>query len=171
MPKRLDIPSRRRADRGRGALILGQPGESAAFEPVVSRGDRHPLRVCMRCPSRLLQSAVNGLAERRTATPFFAGFITPDRHLTHLFLRFQQTLEIGASDLETSPRVQDMLAWIVRRHTSAPPPARKIKRERDRVRRVREYLHAHYADDVNLDELAELVRLQGEHATPHRDIT
>jgi AraC-like DNA-binding protein len=145
------------------ALILGQPGEGAAFEPVVNRDEGYPMRVCMRCPSFLLQSTAEAIVDRRTAAPFFAGFVTPDRHLTALFLRFQRTLAAGASDLETSSRFHDVLEWIVRRHASPPPRERRIKRERDLVRYVREYLHDHYADNLNLDELALMVNLSPFH--------
>ncbi len=145
------------------ALILGQPGEGAAFAPIGARGDSHPVRICMRCPRNVLQDVANAVADQSTGTPFFADFVTPDPHLSALFRRFQGTLETSASALESSSRFHDVLTWIVCRHTSPLPTWRNIKRERALVRRVREYLDAHYADNINLDDLARMVNLSAFH--------
>jgi len=144
-----------------GALILGQPGESTAFEPVVVEGQA--VRVCVRCSFSVLQNVANEIADGGTAMPFFPGFVTPDSHLTALFLRFQQTLEVPAGRLERSSRFHDMLTRIIRCHTSPPPTWRNIRRERALVRRVREYLDAHYADNINLDDMARMVNLSAFH--------
>lgn len=144
-----------------GALILGQPGEGAAFEPVT--GDSHPIRVCMRCPLSMLQQVANEVADRRTPVPFFPAFVIPDPALAGLFLSFQRTLEVPTARLESSSRFHDMLTWIIRRHTSPPPADRKIGREHALVRRVREYLDAHYADSIDLDDLARMVNLSPFH--------
>jgi AraC-like DNA-binding protein len=144
-----------------GAIILGQPGEGVAFEPVFRK--RHPIRVCMRCPLPLLLKVAHEVAGRGAAVPFFPGFVTADPQLAALFLGLQRALEGRASRLETSSRFHDLLAWVVRFHTSPPPTWRGLKRERALVRRVREYLDVHYADHVALQDLARLVDLSAFH--------
>lgn len=144
-----------------GALILVQPDEVVAFEPIGVADS--PIRICLRCPSSLLQKVANEIAGRRTARPYFPNLITPDPHLAAQFLRFQRTLELPASRLETSSHFHGMLARIIRRHASSPPTRQKIKPERDIVRRVREYLHENYADNISLDDLSRIAGLSTFH--------
>jgi AraC-like DNA-binding protein len=146
---------------GRGTLILGQPDEAVAFTPVSYAIG--PVRICLRCPREVVQTISDEIADRTTATPFFPNFVTPDPQLAALFLAFQRTWESPATLLERSSRFQDVLACIIGRHASPPQTWRKIRAERHAVRRVRQYLHENYADNVTLDELARLAGLSGFH--------
>jgi AraC-like DNA-binding protein len=76
---------------------------------------------------------------------------------------FQRTLDSPASFLERSSRFQDVLACIISRHTSPPQVGRNMQAEPYAVRRVRQYLHDNYMDNVSLDELARLVGLSSYH--------
>jgi AraC-like DNA-binding protein len=144
-----------------GELILGQPGEGAAFEPVA--GPDEPIRTCMRCLLSRLQDVANEIAGRTTTVPFLPQFVTPDPRLAALFLMFQKGLEQDVSRLESSSRFHDILTRIVSFHTSPPPTWVNVKREGAIVRRVREYLDAHYADSVSLEDLARIANLSAFH--------
>jgi AraC-like DNA-binding protein len=144
-----------------GALILGQPGEGVAFEPVA--GPDQPIRTCMRCPLSRLQDVANAIADRTTAVPFFPRFVIPDPRLAAQFVRFQWGLEHAVSRLESTSRFHDMLTRIVCFHASPPATWRDVKRERALVRRVREYLDAHHAESVSLEDLARMVHLSAFH--------
>jgi AraC-like DNA-binding protein len=144
-----------------GALILGQPGEGAAFEPVA--GPDQPMRTCMRCPLSRVQEMANAMANRTTAVPFFPRFVTPDPRLAAQFVRFQWGLEHAVSRLESTSRFHDMLTRIVHFHASPPATWRDVKRERALVRRVREYLDAHHAESISLEDLARMVHLSAFH--------
>ncbi len=141
----------------KGALILGQPGEGMAFDPVI--GARPPTRMCVRTPVTVLQKISSEIADRDTPVPFFPAFVTPDSELAALFRTFHWSLEQSATRLEISSRFRDMLTWIVRRHTDLRPASQHGRRERAAVRRVREYLDAHYPDNIDLEALARLVNL------------
>jgi AraC-like DNA-binding protein len=146
---------------GRGTLILGQPDETVSFMPAGQTSG--PVRICLRCPREVVQAASDEIADRTTATPFFPNFITPDPQLVALFLMFQRTLDSSASLLERSSRFQDVLASIINRHASPPQVRRNMQAEPYAVRRVRQYLHDNYTNNVTLDELARLVGLSGFH--------
>ncbi len=122
-----------------------------------------PARIRLSCPREVVQKAANEVAGRTGAAPFFPNFITPDPQLATLFRAFHRTLDSPATMLERSSRFQDVLARIVSRHASLTSTWRKIKPERSAVRRVRQFLHENYADNVTLDELARLVGLSGFH--------
>jgi len=147
----------------RGTLILGQPDEAVAFAPVGCTSS--PIRIRLSCPREVVQKVANEVTGRTSATPFFPNFITPDPQLAALFQAFHRTLGSPATELERSSRFHDVLACIISRHASPSQTRRKIKPERSAVRRVRQYLHENYADNVNLDELARLVGLSGFHLT------
>ena len=144
-----------------GALILGQPGEGAAFEPIP--GPHRPLRSCMRVPLTKLQDVANEAANRGSAVPSFPRFVTPDARLAAKFLRLQWGIERGVSRLETSSRFHDMLMRVVQFHTSPPSTWPDVRRERTLVRRVREYLDANFAESVSLEQLARMVNLSAFH--------
>ncbi len=139
---------------GRGTLILGQPDETVSFTP----GTR---RARMLVP-REGSGGSDGLRTNHRRT-IFSNFITPDPQLVALFLMFQRTLDLSASLLERSSQFQDVMACIIGRHASPPQARRKIRAERYAVRRIRQYLHENYTDNVTLDELARLVGLSGFH--------
>jgi AraC-like DNA-binding protein len=137
---------------GPGTLILCQPGETVAFEPL---DGATPVRVCIRCPRSELEDVAGDVLVGRAAMPFFSHLITPDPRLALLVRRFQGTLERPTSRLESSSRARDMLSRIVRRH-SGGTTSRVAKAERALVRRAREYLDEHVATEITLSQLARL---------------
>jgi hypothetical protein len=120
-----------------GALILCQPGEVVAFEPVA--GSSQPVRVCSTIPASDLQHVAGEVFGRESGTPYlpyFPAFITPDPRLRAMVRRFQRALDQPASLLERSSRYHDLLTRIVRRHAAGQATRREIKRERILVKRV-----------------------------------
>jgi AraC-like DNA-binding protein len=89
----------------------------------------------------------------------FRESVTSDPHLTTLVRDFQRSLEIPASLLERSSRLHELLTGVIRRYASPPPAWSAFTREPTLVRRVRDYLDAHYAENVTLDELARMANL------------
>ncbi|MDY6953262.1 MAG: AraC family transcriptional regulator, partial [Thermodesulfobacteriota bacterium] len=48
-------------------------------------------------------------------------------------------------------------------HADAPPPLGTVGRERKRVKRAREYMEAHFHEDISLHQLASLAHLSPFH--------
>lgn len=144
----------------RGALILCQPGETVAFEPI---GGTLPVRMCVLCPRSVLEEVVDEIPAPRTATLFFSQFISPDSHLVALLRRFQGTLETPTPHLERSSLVRGMLTRIVRDHASPRFTWRDVKPERVLVKRVREYLDEHAATNMTLNDLARVANVSTFH--------
>lgn len=75
-----------------------------------------------------------------------------------------QALEQGvASRLEMQSRFMAMLVVLIQRHSDDRPAQRPIGREPRAVRRTRESIHTHYADDMSMDQLASIACLSPYH--------
>jgi AraC-like DNA-binding protein len=144
-----------------GTLILIQPGECAATEPIAEAGDT--TRAVLHCSAEVLQNVAEEVAGRKIGAPFFPDLTTNDPQIASQFLKFQRMLEGPVSPLESSSRFRDVLVQIILRRASPPPKCRQTRREPVLVKRVREYLDEHYADSVSLEELARMVNLSPFH--------
>jgi len=144
-----------------GKLLLCHPGEILASEPTGGAG--FTIRVSLCSPATVVQAVADEIAGRSIAMPSFRDFIKPDPYLAGLLVSYQKTLEEPTSRLERSSRLHGMLAQIILRRGSSASASRHIKPERLAVRRVREYLHDSYADNVSLGELAAIVNLSPFH--------
>jgi AraC-like DNA-binding protein len=50
-----------------------------------------------------------------------------------------------------------VMAELILRHSDDPPPLQEAKPERNCVKKVRDYIESHYADNLSLNQLASLV--------------
>lgn len=141
----------------RGALIVVQPEQVIGFDPIRSASD--PMRICVHCPTEVFQRVANEIAGPRKATQIFSECVTSDPHLPILLRKFQRSLAMPASLLERSSHFHDMLTGVIRHYASLPPLSGEFKPQPVLVRRVRDYLDEHCAENVTLDELAHLVNL------------
>ena len=113
----------------------------------------------------LLQQAASEVAGRPRDLPFFQTGVIHDDYLASLIRRLHIALEaeLNASALEQESRVLEMLSQLVVRHADDHPVPRAMPREDRAVARAREYLEAHYAENVSLDQLAHIANLSPFH--------
>jgi AraC-like DNA-binding protein len=79
--------------------------------------------------------------------------VADDEMTRRLLLQFHISVEQNASALEQESRFLAAIGQLIARYSSAPsriPPARP---ERSYVQRARDYLEAHYDENVSLDRL------------------
>jgi AraC-like DNA-binding protein len=143
-----------------GSLILAQPGEITACGPTPGAGRTFR---AIHAPPRLLQDIATALADRPTPMPVFPNLLVSTTYFTTWFLRIHARLEAPTSHLERSSLLHNLLAQLVLSYATMPPTLPPLKHERGPIRRVRNYLHDHYADDVTLEELARLANLSPFH--------
>ena len=113
----------------------------------------------------LLQRVASEAADKRRDMPFFLTAIIRDERLSRLILELHRSLESVSTALEQESRLLWALAQMVARHSDAGVVTARVGREHKAVRQVQEYLEAHYAEQVSLDQLVELTGLSAFHLT------
>ncbi|MDQ0454161.1 helix-turn-helix transcriptional regulator [Rhizobium paknamense] len=90
-----------------------------------------------------------------SGTPFFPRQKLTDPALAEAFLSAHQRLEAGGGRLEAEEVILRLLAAILGRHAGAPLQLDKSLCSRA-AETARDYLEAHFAEDISLDRLAAL---------------
>ncbi|MEM6518996.1 MAG: AraC family transcriptional regulator [Cyanobacteria bacterium P01_C01_bin.70] len=139
-----------------GSVGIVQPGEMHTGKAVLETGWTY--RTLLPAIDWLQQAATE-LAERSLNLPYFASPIIHDRRLHQQLLSLHQTLETSPSALERESQFLWSMARLVRHHASDRPTPATIGKEYRTVQQVRDYLMTHYANNISLKELANLVNL------------
>lgn len=113
----------------------------------------------------LLQYAASQVVGRPRNTPFFQTGVIHDDHLASLIRRLHTTLEAepNTSALEQESRLLGMLTQLILRHADDHPTPQTLLCENLAVTRAREYLEAHFAENVSLAELGRVANLSPFH--------
>lgn len=162
---------------GPGDLYLINPDEVHDGSPV---GGVYRYRMIY--PSvAMVQELLEEFSDRsQCGMPFFPEQIVHDPALAHAFNHAHRLMENRAGALEEEEGMMGVLAAIFARHSQLRPLVTKIAQDAA-VTRARDYLHAHFADDVGLAQLAaevgtsraHLIRSfrAAFHITPHAYLT
>lgn len=139
-----------------GSVFVVPPGEVHTGEPLREHGWLY--RVAYVSPDWLHRIAadITGKPSAAGGAVAFRDGIFDDRDLNQLLLLILSTLEKGLSSLERQSQMLWVLSLLLRRHAALQPMV-PGGNEPYYVQQVRAYLHAHYASNVTLDELAALV--------------
>lgn len=162
---------------GPGGLYLINPGETHDGAPK-DGGYRYRM---IYPEIGLLREVIEDVTGKPVkGTPAFGTQLLQDEALAGAFHEAHRTLEESNGALESSQGMFEVLDAMFRRHGStiiAPVDTS----ERTAVRRARDYLIAHYASDVGLEELANVAGLSRAHLirafrkeyhiTPHSFLT
>ena len=135
-------------------LIVINPGEAHTGEAAIPSGFRYR---ALYPETEQMQHIAAEIKGRNRDIPFFSQPVIHDAALFHEFRRLHVALESVSSTLEHESRYLWALAQLIARHADPPPRPNALKRERSEVKKLRRYLDEHYAEDVNLADLAALV--------------
>ncbi len=80
-------------------------------------------------------------------------------NLFQSFLHFHRTSQAGISRLSQDLQLQTCLGQLIQQESEYSLTPRSTGEERAAVRQVCEYLHEHYAENISLPQLAQLVNL------------
>jgi len=104
------------------------------------------------------QTAMCEITEK-TFQPFFAEPVIFAPQTLRLYLALSDSLETSTSRLEQESLLFSLLARLISQHSAEKFSERPEGRERQAVRKVREYLIGHYNENVSLDQLARITQL------------
>lgn len=136
-----------------GEVDVTDPGEVHTGRAATDEG--WTFRSLYVPPELLGRAAAESRPGARRGLVHFATSPIRDARLARLLLRTHQLLGRNATALEVNSSLLAALARLVAGHGVPLVPGD----ERVAVRRVRDYLDAHYAEDVSLDALARLADL------------
>lgn len=145
-----------------GSLSIIHPGETHSVRDPQDRRKTANYKLMYAHPD-LLKGAASEATGRDTSEPFFPSPIILDRDLGRHFLDMHVSLGEPASELERGSRLLSVLTQLVRRHADVRHTSGSPAREPRAVNLVREYLHANYAQNVSLEELARRANLSPYH--------
>lgn len=112
----------------------------------------------------LLQRAAAEIAGRPRDVPFFANIVIDDPFLWHRIRHLHQLIEDPTTTrLERDSRFLWTFAQLIVRHADSPHTLQPATDEPIAVKMAREFLDAHYAENISLDQLAALVNLSPFH--------
>jgi AraC-like DNA-binding protein len=111
-----------------------------------------------------LQYMLQAVCERSTSLPFFTQGVIENPDLAGLIRQVHSQLgDIRVARLERETMLLEMFARLLIRHTYEPPTVVRAGREEVPIRRVIDYLDAHFGEDVAIDTLASIACLSPYH--------
>ncbi len=152
-----------RVEAWAGSIIALNPGEVHNGQAATEEGWSY--RMIYPDPA-VLQQAATELAGRPTGLPFFPNGIIHDPALARQLLDLHRFFEEGGqSRLDRDSRLLLTLTKLVNRHaeTRRELVLPEHGAETRALQQARDYLHSNYAEDVSLQELAELTSLSQFH--------
>lgn len=103
------------------------------------------------------------MAKKPASLPFFSTVFLNDPALNCLFLALQAAPEQQISQLEQDVALWNFLSYLITHHNSNSPSVYPLKSDNRAVKIALDYLHAHYANDISLEELAAIANLSRFH--------
>jgi AraC-like DNA-binding protein len=141
-----------------GQLCVIQPYEVHTGEAGIPDGWRYRM---IYPPASLVNRAAYEIGFK--GTPHFDMALYDDPVLFVQFRQFHLALEQPLNQLERETRLVAVLAQLVARHAQQPPPALHTHAHTSAMLAARDYLHAHYAENISLAALAQAVYLSPFH--------
>jgi len=111
-----------------------------------------------------LRDAASQITDRPCSVPRFDAGVIHDPNLAGQIQIFHQTMENGhVSRLEAQTRFMAILVALIERHADTCFNQRAVGRETQAIKRARDYIHAHFAEDIPIDHLSSLACLSPFH--------
>ncbi len=144
-----------------GAIIVINPGEMHTGAPASDQGWSYR----MFYPTALtMQQVASNLAGQPRDVPFFPSPVIFDDYLAYLLANIHLTFEAqGSPLLERESLFWWVMTYMIMTYADDPPSLPAMPPERRCVARVKDYIEAHYADDISLNELGEMVHFNACH--------
>src|SRR5205814_7568569 len=113
--------------------------------------------------AELMRRAATQMQRCAQGLPFFPTAVVTDSDVLAQYLALHRALEQPAASLEREVLLLDLLATLLNRFAERCPAPRPFGAERQAISRARDYLVAHYAENVSLDTLARIAALSPYH--------
>jgi AraC-like DNA-binding protein len=137
----------------RGIIILN-PDEPHTGEAVTPEGFTYK---ALYPPAELMRFVASEIAGKPNGVPFFSTPIIYDDMLARRLLALHHALITPNSALEGETGVLNVLGELARHYADTRLTTTRLGREREAVRQIRDYIEAHYNENISLTALARLV--------------
>lgn len=135
-----------------GQIFFVDGGEPHTGEPATGEGYLYRT-VCL--DPRVFTELALEVTDREDL-PHFRGAVVADRELFARLLRLHRAVAEGAPTMDRESFLLAVVEHLTRMHVEQRRESLRVGREDFVVRQVREYLEAHYAEDVSLAQLGAL---------------
>ena len=139
-----------------GSVVITQPGEMHTGHAFLETGWTY--RTLLPAVD-WFQKAATALNNSSNAIPYFSSPVIHNKHLNQQLMNLHRTLETSSSSLEKESCFLWGLTQLIHGYSSHHPQVQSIGKENTAVQLVRDYLNAHYIQNIALDDLASLVDL------------
>src|SRR5262249_26078237 len=143
-----------------GSLILLNPAQVHENGAVDDGGFAYRT---LYIPLRLMERCLVDIGLQATPLPVFTEAVAFDRATFTLLQQLHLAVEAGEPALRLQTLFAVGLSRLLRRHGAVPSPKERLRPTLRRINRVREYLDAHFAENVSLDDLSRLAGLSAFH--------
>jgi len=145
----------------RGAVNLANPDEAHTGQAAVPEGWTYRM---FYFPADTMRAAACQIAGRNVQMPFFKMGMLRDDQLAGLIREAHRSFEDAKSALlEKESLFLGMLSHLIRTHSDASPGIHSLGNERSPIRRTRDYIEAHYNEDISIRSLASIAGLSPFH--------
>jgi hypothetical protein len=135
-----------------GQIFFVDGGEPHTGEPAT--GDGYLYRTLCLNPRVFTELALD--VTDREVVPHFRSAVVADRQLFIRLLRLHRAVANGAPTIDRESFLLAVVEHLTRTHVEQRRGSLQVGKEDFVVRRVREYLEAHYGEDVSLAQLGAL---------------
>ena len=144
-----------------GSINLANPGEAHTGHAADKTGWTYRM---FYFDLDLLQYVASEMAETPKDIPFFRTGVIEDEQLARRIQHLHRILEQqDLPRLEQESRIFALLSQLMVRHADDRPTLRTRGHEHQAVKRAREYIDAHYAENITLEQLAQVAYLSPFH--------
>ncbi len=144
-----------------GSINLANPGEAHTGYAAADIGWTYRM---FYFDLNLLRYVASEIAGKPKDIPCFQQGVIYDSDLAktihHLHLMLEQP---NISKLTQESQIFEMLKQLILRHADDQPMLQTVSKEHQAVRRAREYIEAHYAENISLEQLTQIAYLSPFH--------
>jgi len=147
-------------DTPRTSLFIVHPGEVHSNQTETGCSFRS-----MYVEPELIRRTVSEVTGRAQSSPFFPNPMILNADVTNQYQTLHVSLENAGTTLERESLVLEMLTQLLARYAQEPLRLTFPKREHRAVEKARDYIVEFHADNISLEDLAQLVNLSPFHLT------
>ncbi len=124
----------------------------------------HPAHfMMMHIHPQWMETVTEDMGKSKSSLPFFADPCIHNPKLNRLFLAMRNAISLASSTLERETTLWEFLVALLQHHAGQPPTRQSFSSPPPSVMRARDYLQAHYASEVSLQQLATIAGLSRFH--------
>lgn len=143
-----------------GEIVLINPGEIHSGRPLYDSGWTYRVFYPTVTLMRRIACEMTG---KPWDMPYFPDSVVDDPYLAQQILSLHLLMEHSQSRLARDTQLRVALATLISRYAVNRPLNLAMSNEPRAIKRVQDYLETHYADNVSLDELAQVAALSPYH--------